>query len=106
MNREKKEYSMTKSTLSVLASILIIVLGSFMAFPKSDKNDVDVATEEAIQSMRDTKSFTYIGDSNSMEFHEITCNSIKNTDEDNKVYFNTRGAAINSKYVPCEVCNP
>ncbi len=51
-------------------------------------------------------SGSYIGNSNSGKFHEITCKWGQKTAEHNRVYFNSRNDAISQGYMPCKVCNP
>lgn len=51
-------------------------------------------------------SGSYIGNSNSGKFHESTCKWGQKTAEHNRVYFNSRNAAISQGYQPCKVCNP
>ena len=52
------------------------------------------------------KSYTYMGNSNSMKLHLTTCRYAQKTSESNRVYFNSRDEAINKGYVPCKVCKP
>lgn len=46
----------------------------------------------------------YIGNLNSKKFHVPTCGSLP--DEDNRIYFSTRDAAVSAGYSPCGNCNP
>lgn len=46
----------------------------------------------------------YIGNANSHKFHRISCGTLPS--EKNRVYFDSRDAAINAGYVPCKRCNP
>ena len=48
----------------------------------------------------------YIGNSNSMKFHELSCRYADDIFLTNIMYFKTREAAINAGYVPCKVCCP
>lgn len=49
-------------------------------------------------------SGTYIGNINSLKFHRTSCSSLPK--ESNRVYFDSRSAAVNAGYVPCQRCNP
>lgn len=44
-------------------------------------------------------SGTYIGNINSLKFHRTSCSSLPK--ESNRVYFDSRSAAVNAGYVPC-----
>ena len=46
----------------------------------------------------------YIGNSNSLKFHEPNCDPLPA--EHNRVYFDTRQQAIDAGYAPCKKCNP
>ena len=58
------------------------------------------------QSSSSSNSGSYIGNSNSGKFHESTCKWGQKTAEHNRVYFDSRDAAISQGYQPCKVCNP
>lgn len=49
-------------------------------------------------------SGTYIGNINSLKFHRTSCSSLPK--ESNRVYFDSRSAAVAAGYVPCKRCNP
>lgn len=51
-------------------------------------------------------SATYIGNSNSMKFHNPDCSGVSRMSEHNKVYFATRDEAVDAGYEPCGLCNP
>lgn len=55
------------------------------------------------QESQDT-SGTYIGNINSLKFHRTSCCSLPK--ESNRVYFDSRSAAVDAGYVPCKRCNP
>lgn len=46
----------------------------------------------------------YIGNINSLKFHRLTCGSLP--DEENRVYFDSRKAAVDGGYKPCGTCKP
>ena len=48
----------------------------------------------------------YIGNKNSKVFHTLTCDSVREMKEKNKVEFYTREEAIEMHYKPCQRCNP
>lgn len=49
---------------------------------------------------------TYVGNKNSKIFHNENCDSVSTTKDKNKVYFESREAAIQSGYTPCKDCTP
>lgn len=55
------------------------------------------------QESQDT-SGTYIGNINSLKFHRTSCSSLPK--ESNRVYFDSRSAAVDAGYAPCKRCNP
>lgn len=55
------------------------------------------------QESQDT-SGTYIGNVNSMKFHRTSCSSLPK--ESNRIYFDSRSAAVNAGYAPCQRCTP
>lgn len=55
------------------------------------------------QESQDT-SGTYIGNVNSMKFHRTSCSSLPK--ESNRIYFDSRSAAVDAGYVPCQRCTP
>lgn len=55
------------------------------------------------QESQDT-SGTYIGNVNSMKLHRTSCSSLPK--ESNRIYFDSRSAAVDAGYVPCQRCTP
>lgn len=55
------------------------------------------------QESQDT-SGTYIGNINSMKFHRTSCSSLPK--ESNRIYFDSRSAAVDAGYTPCQRCTP
>ena len=49
---------------------------------------------------------SYIGNSNTGKFHEVTCKWAQKISANNKVKFNSRIEAINQGYNACKICNP
>ena len=50
--------------------------------------------------------YLYVGNSNTMKFHNPDCRYVDQISDDHLAYFKTRQDAINAGYVPCKVCNP
>ncbi len=48
----------------------------------------------------------FIGNSNTMKFHLVSCRYVKDISEKNKVEFKTREEAVDKGYQPCKVCKP
>lgn len=47
---------------------------------------------------------TYIGNLNSLKFHRTSCSFLPK--ESNRIYFDSRSAAVDAGYAPCKRCNP
>jgi hypothetical protein len=50
-------------------------------------------------------SYQYIGNRRSHVFHRPTCSSVKQMNNSNKVYLESREAAIQKDYTPCGRCH-
>ena len=48
----------------------------------------------------------YIGNKNSKKFHELSCSSVDDMKEKNKVPLTSRDEAISRGYDPCSRCKP
>nr|WP_300092776.1 MBL fold metallo-hydrolase [Sedimentibacter sp.] len=48
----------------------------------------------------------YVGNKNSLVFHNPDCSSVADMKESNKIFFTTRQAATDQDYTPCGRCNP
>ena len=57
-------------------------------------------------SSSSSSSGSYIGNSNTGKFHELSCKWGQKISSHNKVTFNSRNEAISQGYQPCKVCNP
>ncbi|MBE6500616.1 MAG: hypothetical protein E7Z80_08760 [Methanobrevibacter thaueri] len=53
-----------------------------------------------------SNSGSYVGNSYTGKFHELTCKWGQKISSNNKVKFNSRNDAISQGYHPCRVCNP
>ena len=54
-----------------------------------------------------TKSYTYIANNHTLKFHRPNYRSVKQMNDENKIYLNcTRADAINRGYEPCKHCEP
>lgn len=53
-----------------------------------------------------TAAPSYIGNSNSMKFHLISCRYASSISPANRVNLSSRNDAVNKGYAPCKVCNP
>lgn len=60
----------------------------------------------SVTSDSSTDSGSYVGNSNTGKFHELSCRWGQKISEHNKVSFNSRNEAISQGYQPCKVCNP
>ena len=53
-----------------------------------------------------TTEYTYFGNKNSKKFHKSSCSALKNTKDENKVFYKTKEEFIKNNYSPCKICNP
>ncbi len=53
-----------------------------------------------------TENYKYFGNKNSKKFHKASCSSLKNTKDENKVFYKTPEEFIKNNYSPCKLCNP
>jgi hypothetical protein len=54
----------------------------------------------------DLHLYSYVANANTGVFHHSSCRYVSRMADYNKVYYNTRKAAINAGYRPCKVCCP
>ena len=67
------------------------------------------ATLDGIIALADVGKGTvykYFGNKNSKKFHKASCSALKNTKEENKVFYKTKDEFIKYNYSPCKMCNP
>lgn len=65
-----------------------------------------VTTADAGDETTNQTSLSYIGNANSKIFHELTCGSVKQMSDRNKVSLQNRAEAISKGYAPCKTCKP
>ena len=66
----------------------------------------DKPVEKTSSSSSSSSGATYWASSNSDKFHKPSCEWAQKISSRNKVVFHSRDEALNSGYVPCQVCNP
>lgn len=66
----------------------------------SDGNSVTFSTGN------DNSTYNYIGNKKSFVYHSPYCESFRNMNANNKVYFHTAAEAESEGYTPCQSCNP
>lgn len=73
---------------------------------KVTKDDPPKTESTSSSSSSSSSSATYWGSSKSGKFHYPSCEWGQKISSSNKVIFHSRDEAINSGYVPCQVCSP
>lgn len=68
-----------------------------------NKNETNVISEI---SSNDPTSSSYCANKNSKVFHSISCGSVTDMKEKNKLYSSDRNALISQGYHPCDRCKP
>lgn len=71
--------------------------------PPSQEIQPSPATQ---QTLSDLSKANYIGNSNSLKFHQPSCPNIAQMKEEHKIPLSSREEALNAGYVPCPICNP
>ena len=98
----------------IVKSDLLIYNGGSLVFNKTTKviektsnEQVDEpVVEKKTEDTSSSSSVTYWGSSKSNKFHYPSCEWGQKISSRNKVVFHSRSDAINSGYVPCQVCSP
>ena len=96
----------------IASSNLLLYSGNTLVFNETTKTiekTSDEQVDEPIEKTEDTSSSsstTYWGSSKSNKFHYPSCEWGQKISSRNKVVFHSRSDAINSGYVPCQVCSP
>lgn len=114
-----------KSFLTVIFSIILIF--SFCGCQSKDNMiektpiKVNLPTDDSVNGYRNsdsnvnignfiiketTENYKYFGNKNSKKFHKASCSALKNTKEENKVFYKTKDEFIKYNYSPCKICNP
>ncbi len=114
-----------KKFLALLISLLLVF--SFCGCKSKDTNvaktpiKVNLPTDNRVNGYRKTDSnikegsiilnettetYKYFGNKNSKKFHKASCSALKNTKDENKVFYKTREEFVEYNYVPCKMCNP
>lgn len=75
-----------------------------LSMPDQIKQD-DTNITSGISST-DSKSYTYCGNKNSKVFHTISCGSLTDMKDKNKVFSSDRNSLISQGYHPCNRCKP
>lgn len=79
--------------------------------PNSEKERTQPQSENETYDSKNTnanpKGYTYIANNHTLKFHRPSCRSVKQMNDENKIYLNcTRADAINRGYEPCKHCEP
>lgn len=67
---------------------------------------VPVSVPSAEPTKEPEKTVSYIGNKNTKKLHRISCSSVDDMKEKNKVEFTSKEAALNKGYQPCKRCKP
>ena len=91
------------------------IIQSFLDILKPKKTTAKPTTTKATTKKTTAKSTTpvrsgvndYIANANSYVYHYSWCSSVKNMNEENKVYYHCTSEEMRAKgYTPCGRCNP
>ena len=76
---------------------------------RSDGTSVTIETENGKKptaTPRKGKADGYVGNMKSKKFHLSTCSNAQDIQQDNRITFATRAAAVKQGYTPCKICKP
>ena len=76
---------------------------------RSDGTSVTFETENGKKptaTPRKGKADGYVGNMKSKKFHLSTCSNAQDIQQDNRITFATRAAAVKQGYTPCKICKP
>lgn len=79
--------------------------GADLMLYTAESLDRSIITEEA-EAEPTEPVVQFIGNKNSKVFHRLTCDSVREMKDKNKVEFYTREEALELHYKPCQRCNP
>lgn len=76
--------------------------------PNTQQDPVSKAPDNPKPEQEQPKEveYKYVCNTGTGKFHRITCSSVDNMNEGNKLFVETREDAINAGYKPCKKCNP
>lgn len=84
-----------KKTAKTTSSMPVVVL------PEGSNNSITVNSESDNASQAEIR---FVGNKNSRVYHKENCNSVKNMNEKNKVFFSNEKEATDANYKPCGNC--
>lgn len=92
----------------IRGDLLTAITASEAAVISSNANNSKTNSNDQADDSSDNNSYSrlgdYIGNKNSKKFHLPSCRTLPT--EKNRVYFESRDAAISKGYDPCKNCNP
>ena len=62
--------------------------------------------DTSVGTVNPDSNIKYCANKNSKVFHKLSCSSIVNTKNENKIYYSNRQKLIADGYSPCKRCNP
>ena len=93
-----------------LAEVMYIPPSEFYPYDWTDNSthipDSYTTYSNSQSQSNSDSSGSYIGNSNTGKFHELSCIWGQKISASNKVTFSSRSDAINQGYQPCKICNP
>lgn len=103
----QKNYPNAKWEETKKSNLMDFLYQQVMSQTKKQASSAEVSTTQ--QSNANTVSSTetnYIGNKKTGKFHTPSCRWAKRINPQNKVGFQSRDAAINAGFSPCQVCTP
>ena len=107
-----------RALCALLTAAVLFGATGFLLAPEGSRRGIDMETRAALPegtqpalpspspASEMTEASGYTGNKNSHVFHRPGCSSLSHTAEKNRVPFDTRQAALDAGYTPCQRCNP
>ena len=96
-----------KRILVLFLMVCIASMGTIAGSNTNLDNSVSVLSgSHSADISQELYLYSYVANANTGVFHYSSCHYVARMANYNKVYYNTRKAAINAGYRPCKVCCP
>ena len=107
-----------RALCALLTAAVLFGATGFLLAPEGSRRGIDMETRAALPQVTQpalpspspapdaSEASDYAGNKHSRVFHRPGCSSLSHTAEKNRVPFDTRQAALDAGYIPCQRCNP
>jgi competence protein ComEC len=95
-----------------LGTIVVVSDGQSISLTSDEIIEIPLAPAQTVPGTVEVKETpvisetNYVGNKNSLVFHNPDCSSVSDMKESNKIFFTTRQTATDQGFTPCGRCNP